>query len=305
MDGIEPLKAVPDERSSKLSPLTKILIVLLSLFSIFLCGAIVTYVGSANNYKALADDRQATINAIENEVVLARRLLNESEAKMQALEKELRGTIANLTDQNQQLAVQYRNAQREILAYQQTSESWKGLVANFQNTIAQMEQSRELTRDQLDSIREEMIRERKELNEITAMLYERTIQMQSLEADRRRYLEQKTALEEQLEKAAQGTVPVGQVEPVTQPVGQAVMAMGGPADETGLKGMISDVGASLVTITLGSADGVREGMVFHITRGADFLADIVITDVDVNKAAGVLELVQERPRIGDLVSTSL
>ena len=34
-----------------MSPLTKILIVLLTLSSIFLCGIVVTYVGNADNYK--------------------------------------------------------------------------------------------------------------------------------------------------------------------------------------------------------------------------------------------------------------
>ena len=33
--------------------------------------------------------------------------------------------------------------------------------------------------------------------------------------------------------------------------------------------------------------------------------DIVITDIDINKAAGRLEVVQVQPRIGDIVSTKL
>lgn len=276
------------------------------MLSFFLCGAVVTYVGSANNYRQLAMEREGTIDTLESENALAKRQSNEMATQMQALEAKLNEQIDQLSQENERLAAQVNDAKREALAYRQQTESWKGLIANFENTIAQMEQSRELTRDQLNSIRQDLIRERKELNEITAMLYERTIQIESLEADRRRFREQKAALENQLESIMQGQAVPGPTGAVTQPINQAQAAMeAAPSQDMGLKGVINEVGANLVTISLGSADGVTEGMVFHATRGADFLADIVITDVDVNKAAGVLELVQERPRVGDLVSTNL
>ena len=46
--------------------LTKILIVLLSLFSIFLCSAVITYIGTANNYKsalAVQEDENKVLKA--------------------------------------------------------------------------------------------------------------------------------------------------------------------------------------------------------------------------------------------------
>ncbi len=61
----------------------------------------------------------------------------------------------------------------------------------------------------------------------------------------------------------------------------------------------------MVSISIGSADGVREGMKFHATRGDAFLYDILIIDVDTEEAVGVLELIQEQPRVGDNVSTNL
>ena len=38
-----------------MSTLTKVLIVLLTLFALFACGAVLVFVGSTNNYKALTD----------------------------------------------------------------------------------------------------------------------------------------------------------------------------------------------------------------------------------------------------------
>jgi len=62
---------------------------------------------------------------------------------------------------------------------------------------------------------------------------------------------------------------------------------------------------SLATVSTGSADGVKEGMRFHVTRGDEFICDILIIDVDTEKAVGVLELVQQPPKVGDNASTNL
>ena len=46
-------------------------------------------------------------------------------------------------------------------------------------------------------------------------------------------------------------------------------------------------------------------MKFHVTRGTTFICDIVITDVDTDIAAGVIELKSSAPRRGDTVSNVL
>jgi len=66
-----------------------------------------------------------------------------------------------------------------------------------------------------------------------------------------------------------------------------------------------DLKNSMAGISLGSADGVKGGMKFHVTRGDQFLCDILIIDVDAEEAVGVLDLVQQQPRVGDKVSTNL
>jgi hypothetical protein len=61
----------------------------------------------------------------------------------------------------------------------------------------------------------------------------------------------------------------------------------------------------MATLSLGTADGVKKDMVFHVTRGDTFVCDIVITSIDVNKCAGVVELKQREPKVGDTASTKL
>ncbi len=288
-----------------MSNLTKILIILLSLSSIFLCGAVITYVGTANNYKKQADTWKSRSRASEAASAQASKQLNEKTSEWQALKAQLEAENQRLRDEKNEIAVELRNAERQNLEYQGRVNSWAGVVSSFEQTIANMEQSRDLMQQQLEDTREDMIAERRKLNEITASLYEKIVQLKQLEADRRRFLEEKQQLEEQMTKIMDGTPQTQKTQPVTQKPGQAQPAMDSYSSPTGLSGVVHEISNQLVTISLGSADGVKQGMIFHATRGDDFLADIVITDVDTNKSAGVLELVQERPRIGDYVSTSL
>ncbi|UCE46868.1 MAG: hypothetical protein JSW47_14805, partial [Phycisphaerales bacterium] len=59
----------------------------------------------------------------------------------------------------------------------------------------------------------------------------------------------------------------------------------------------------------GAADGVKKNMRFHATRGSKFICDVVVLDVEPDKALGWLELLQDKPqdkpRAGDAVSTNL
>jgi hypothetical protein len=276
----------------------------LSLFSIFLCGTVVTYVGNVNNYKALFEDQKALNQLLTSENTSLKRQYNEKVALMKEQEKKLTERIQQFEDDNSKLAVDLRKSERMSLEYQGRVNSWAGILTSFEQTIANLEQSLNLTQEQLNKAHSEGIKDRKELNEITASFYEKMVQMESLEAARRRLLEQKTDLEERMNQII-GPDALGSqaVEPVTPDIDSARPGVFfGGAD---LNGLITEVGESMVTISIGSADGVKKGMVFHVTRGDDFISDILITDVDINKSAGVLDLVQQQPRIMDNVSTRL
>jgi hypothetical protein len=66
-----------------------------------------------------------------------------------------------------------------------------------------------------------------------------------------------------------------------------------------------DLKNKMASISIGSADGVKDGMKFHVTRGDKFICDILIIDTDTEEAVGALELMQEQPKAGDTVSTNL
>jgi hypothetical protein len=53
---------------------------------------------------------------------------------------------------------------------------------------------------------------------------------------------------------------------------------------------------TLAEINVGSRDGIKEGWELMIARGADFLANIRIIEVDINRSTGVIELEDPKGR---------
>ena len=287
-----------------MSGMTKILIVLLSLSSIFLCGTVVIYVVSADNYKAKYKEQEKLYNSVKSENARLVAQYNKQSEEMTRLSNDLKLQIQQLGESENKLQIELRNAERKSSGFEARLASMTGVLTGFKQTIEALRQSLEKTQAQLDQSRQESITDRQYLKQIEANLYERIVQMQALESEKRRILEEKVSLEEQMtEYIGPGTID-GRSGVVTQVLDPARAAIEIPAT-VDLKGLVTNVGESLVTISIGSADGVKKGMVFHVTRGDVFIRDIIITDVDTNKAAGTLDLGREIPRIGDNVSTNL
>lgn len=288
-----------------MSTLTKVLVVLVSLLSIFLCGTVVTYVANSSNYKALYQDEQNMRKDAEAERASAISHYNTQLAVVDDLKRDFNERIAAIEEEKSNLVSELRSAQRAGAKYLARADSWQGIVTGFEQTIGNMEQSLKLAQGELDNLRTDRADEKKEFNQITSRLYETLVQMETLSADKRRLQEEISGLEEDVSNlAGAGGARAGGRDNIVTPEKSSVTAVSdvGGAD---ISGLITEVGESLVSISIGSADGVKKNMVFHVTRGDEFICDVVVTDVDTNKAAGVLELRLQDPRMGDTISTNL
>ena len=262
----------------------------------------VSFVVNTNNYKTMYDEQKGLYNTAQAEASDLSRLYDELQTKMKAKEDELKGQIQDLQMQKNKLIADLQNAERQSLQYQAQADTWKGVLAGFEQSIRNLQESLRQTQGQLDQARAQGIKDSKELNQITAELYEKLVQLEALEADRRRLLEQKKELETQVSSGTfGGPVQVGVVTPLPGPA-RPVAPVSIGAD---IRGLVTEINSGMVTLSVGTSDGVQKDMVFHVTRGSQFLCDVVITNVDINKSAGVLELVQQQPRIGDTATTKL
>ncbi len=290
-----------------MSTLTKILIVLLTLSSIFLCGIVVTYVANADDYREKYNSIRADRDSLDKKLKAKTKEANEYIDQKQRLEDKLRGDIASLKSQVGKLEGDLGDVERERASLLAQVESWTSITKDFYTTNDKQGALLKNTLDELNRVQAEQVKQHKELNETTAELVEKMAIIEQLEAENRRLLEEKAELRARLDsilrpagEAVTGLVTVTPEEMRVSPAGPGTMKIG-------LKGLVTDVDMenSLVEISIGSADGVKEGMKFYITRGEEFICDILIYDVEPEKAVGLLDLVSKQPRAGDDVSTNL
>lgn len=283
-----------------MSTLTKILIFLLSFFSIFLCGTVITYVVTAKNYKAAYEDAKSELAALKQKNQSYEQQLEEKKRQMEELADKLDKEMTQLKTEKSKLDQEVKNAKTARLELEEKVQNLTAAALKFEETVGSMEGSLKQTRQELDAARAEEIKLTKNLNEITASLEQKMAQLESVEAEKKRLLEEKTKLEQQISGGGSTTV---YVEPITPLPDSAQPAVETPASVT-LQGIVTAVEGSLVTLSIGTADGVQQGMIFHVIRNDSFICDVRMTDVDTEASAGVIQLLQQRPNVGDIASTT-
>ncbi len=290
-----------------MSLLTKILIVLLTISSIFLCGIVVTYVAHADNYRQMYNDLKDERNAFEENVKGLTKQLNEKIDEKQRLEDKLNREIASLTIKFEELQSQFKIVEAEKEDALRRVNSWAAIVRDFYETTDKQGQLLKNTIAEKTRLEAEQIKDRKELDELTTSLEEKMAIIVMLDEKTKLLLEKKAELQDRLDKLLQPfdkraaeTVPFTLEKAIARPTTP-------PTRDIELKGLIKvvDLKNSMASISIGTAAGVKEGMKFHVTRGADFICDILIIDVDAEEAVGVLELIKQQPKAGDNISTNL
>ncbi len=292
-----------------MSTLTKILIVLLMISSLFLCGIVVTYVANADNYREKFNNQKRKYDAAVRNEESAKKQLNLAIEEAGRREQKLKDDNNALNIQIGLLTTERDEAKRRADEKDLLANKWEELTIEFKNTNERQGQWLEDIRAELKKILLEQTDSDKELKETTAALIEKMTIIELLEKQSRLLLEEKTYLQNELDKLLrQSGRAVAAPVPVT-PIKEKVR-VAPPTVDIGLKGLITkvDLENSLAEISIGAASGVKANMKFHVTRADKFICDIVILDVEPEKAVGTLELMdvtQEQPKAGDNVSTNL
>ncbi|MHC4083745.1 MAG: coiled-coil domain-containing protein [Planctomycetota bacterium] len=290
-----------------MSTLTKILIVLLTISSIFLCGIVVTYVATAQNYKKNYNSQRAELDSLKKTTADKIEQYNQKAAEKDALENKLNSEIAKL---NTEIGL-IQGKLKEVEALKKIEEKRSSDMASVVETTSQT--SSETTKLLIDTqadltkLKSEQIKLIAQFDDTSATLLEKLAVIQTLQKEKKQLLEEKIELQNRMDKLLQPTgrtpAPVVAVTPKTEIARPAPVI----AEKIGLKGLITavDTKNKMASISIGTADGVKEGMKFHVTRADKFICDILIIDTDAEEAVGALQLVQEQPRPGDTVTTNL
>lgn len=290
-----------------MSNLTKTLIVLLTVLAIFLCGTVVTYIANADNYKQKNAKMKADMDASKKSEENALKQLNDEKERKQQLDQELNKKISALQADATELKNSLDNAEREKAQLLQKVTTSASAVEGLTKTNEQQGSLLAEKLAELKKVESQQIKDQKELNETTAKLIEKMAIIDTMDTKLKRLMEEKVDLQGNLNKTLQPAGKEATSQPITANKSFAQPVQTVTSGDIGLKGLITavDMKNSMASVSIGAVDGVKQNMKFHVTRGSEFICDIVILDVESEEAVGILDLVQQQPRIGDNISTNL
>jgi myosin heavy subunit len=299
-----------------LSTLTKVLIVLLSVFSLFLCGIVATYVASADNFRQKANDTQRQLSAARETQNNAVRVSEGKDAEVKAIKADLGTKLNDLEALRTKLTAELEDTKRLNSELQQKLMSLNDRMVAADAAVKQQTALYDADEQKLHALEADRINREKELTETSETLLQKVTLIAQLQDTVRQLTQENQDLGTRLNQylvqygkiATRPPTTVAPGSAVARPV-QPIAAAASLTKDIALNGQVTQVDAQnrLVQISIGTAAGVRQKMTFHLTRGDQYVADILIIEVWPDQAVGTLDVVKEgmQPQAGDKVSTNL
>jgi hypothetical protein len=283
------------------STLTKILVVLLVVFSIAYTSMTVAIVARTPNWKETAEKYKEHARIASTNL---RHAHAASAARLATADDTLRGHRERVSELSTQLAASQLEADAGKAEIERIKVEKSNVEALNRGLLAQLEvaeAARTEYRQQRDDLEARNLNLERRNVDLNDRVNELTAQTAVLMEQRRQYEQQLNILRRENEKLARaGQQPAG-TPTFEQPQGAAmpdVVAMS-PVASTPIRGSVLEVAGSLVTINVGSADGVRKGMIFVLHRGDEYVGDVEISLVDPEQSAGRIVRSTSAPIPGD------
>ena len=230
---------------------------------------------------------------------------NAAKVKLADAQKTAEETEPVLTAQIVKLKDDLTRTQAEIDTLNKRVTDSMAAIKAATATASQQIRLYETAHAQLKATESDKIQLSKEYDETQSVLLEKLAVVASQDKMIRELEEEKSEIQGRLEQYLRqyGKVPAPATAATLVP---SKVQMAQPVAAIGLKGLISDldIANKLAEISLGSTDGVKEGMKFIVTRDNQFICNVVVLDVDAERAVGLLDLVKGTPVAGDRVSTN-
>lgn len=275
--------------------LTKILVVLVALLIAALVPLAAVSSTNQSVYKQAAADAQANLKKAEAEGNVANDAYNASiaavQAKVSALEAQLRAATMERDKETQMRADKERDLERVRIELADL----KGQVAAFSANDTLQTKLIDAMRQDIEGARTQYLAAEKARVELQDSLARIQGDLDSETAAKRQLQEQLQKVSEDKERAMADVQRYAALHGSAAPRAGATSDAGLPvvADRS-LSATVIDVkrepDATLAEINVGSRDGVKEGWVMTIADGSNFVGNLRIVQVDVNRAVGVVEL---------------
>ncbi len=262
-----------------MSAAAKVFVVLLVLFSVAFSTVTVTFVVQQSDWKKLALEYRDAYQGARVEATSAQALLKTSLVQLQTQIEGLDAQIEQLQGNLARAQADLKVKDSELAELKNKSETAEA-DARRAVKLQDLEKKRA---DRLETRNQELLAQASEVQKrnldldqhVRELTQEKTILQEQL----RSLKEQRYALEQQLARIQKGETTAaakGAEPPAAAPAAP-------------IKGRIVDVKDNVASISVGSADGVTEGMSFVVYRGANYLGKLRITMVEPKRAGGDLK----------------
>ena len=279
--------------------LTKVFAVFAAVLSLVLATLTMAMAFNTGEVAAALQSAEATAAAEkaqkDAEVNRAAEERSRLERQMQVQSNE----IARQRGVNRDLETENARLRSDVTRERETAQAIQTQIGDFDKTVAAQTRLIESYRNQIDDLRSESGRLRSESLALEDRLNDRESEQGVLEQTIR-------ALEEQLAAAERarsgGTTTAGTT-------ARAPFDFSGPVITTRVSSVARDAssGDTLIELSAGSNDRVAQNMRLFVTRGNQWIADVVVIRTDLNQAVARVNLIKSGETIqnGDIVLSRL
>ncbi|MDX2199165.1 MAG: hypothetical protein SF069_09365 [Phycisphaerae bacterium] len=285
-----------------MSTLTKVLTVLVALFSVVLSAVYVTSAAQWQNWRAMAQNLQEQRDAAlaerqEVEAVLTLSLTQKDGQLQQALNArdEALRKVAEAEAKQAELRAQLGTMQKDVASADASRKKLEELASISTGQAAALDkQSQTLLTENIDlQTRNQQLLQR--TYELTAEL---TIKEDELRNLRERQVGRETPLAGDFGLSPGGS-RLADALPGETPDGVATLSA--VQATPNIRGEVIDVAGNYASINIGESSGLARGMIAMVFRGNQYLADLELDTVRPREAGGKLATLVGAVRAGDRV----
>ncbi len=286
-----------------MSTLTKVFTVLLVLLSIVFAVMTISVVAQTTNWKDAALKYETNARIADTNL---RNMIAAGSADAATCHDAVRSYLVRIGDMETQM--QTNNAELAKLRTDVARVDAEKSSAEAMNRglLAQLEAARSGEneyRKQLAEIEKRNIELERRNIDLNDRVNEQTAQIAVLDEQKRQFEQQLNILRGEAEKLSNQSRRSMSGVSSENPAGAAMSKVTAltAAGSAAIRGSVVEVRDNLVTISTGSADGVKKDMVFVVSRNAQYVGDLKISHTEPNRAAGRMIQSGVSPMTGDQV----
>lgn len=282
--------------------LTKIFIVLVSLFTVALVPLVMVNAANERTFKSRWEQEQARANeAIRDRD--ASRARSESELQSRTVEVEgLKVALAEALKQRESVEAAARKTEAEVVGLRARQDDFNAVMKTTAENDKAMTELTRVLNEEIMTLRSRLTQVEQEFVKLDEELTSTRAKLEVADAARRALQEDVQRLQEERDQAtrtiSQYVAWVGQLPSGSQAANTSDVTRV-PADRN-LSATIIQVrrgtDSVLAEINAGSRDGVETGWVLAITDGGKFIGNLRVTTVDLTRSTGIVELEDPQTR---------